>query len=115
MNEAMYQMALQKNLKTSLQMIDCSIFMQDVASCNTAKSIKALLSASKVPGWQLNLLKGLKVNKLGAARNLDELTNKIKKVWKNLSKDERLLTNLTYSMPNRIDCCQWRCHLLLKS
>ena len=89
--------------------------MQDVASCNTAKSIKALLSASKVPGWQLNLLKGLKVNKLGAARNLDELTNKIKKVWKNLSKDERLLTNLTYSMPNRIDCCQWRCHLLLKS
>ena len=54
MNEAMYQMALQKNLKTSLQMIDCSIFMQDVAPCHTAKSIKALLSASKVPGWQFS-------------------------------------------------------------
>ena len=69
-------MALQKNLKTSLQMIDCSIFMQDVAPCHTAKSIKALLSASKVPGWQLNLLKGLKreLDKIGAARNLDELT-----------------------------------------
>ena len=80
------------------------------------KSIKAWLAASKVPVLNLvdnspdcnpieNLWRGLKMefNKLGAAKNLDDLTNKIKKAWKNLAKDRMLLHNLTYLMPARID------------
>ena len=40
---------------------------------------------------------------MGAAKNLDELTKKIKRAWKNLAKDKRLLYNLTYSMHSRIE------------
>ena len=52
-----------------------------------------------------NLWSGLKkeVNKLGAASNLDELADKIRKAWKNLAKDKKLLSNLTDSMPARIE------------
>ena len=116
MNAAMYQQVLQRHLKPSLRQTGCSVFMQDGAPCHTAKSIKAWLAASEVPvlDWVgnspdcnpiENLWRGLKreVNKLGAASNLDDLTNKIKKAWKNLAKDRQLLRNLTYSMPARIE------------
>ena len=109
-------MVLQKHLKASMRMTGCSVFMQDGAPCHTARSIMAWLAASKVPVLEWvgnspdcnpieNMWKGLKkeVHKLGAAKNLDELTNKIKKAWKNLGKNKRLLSNLTYSMTSRIN------------
>ena len=80
------------------------------------KSIKTWLTDSKVPvlDWVgnspdcnpiENLWRGLKkeVNKFGATSNLDELADKIRKAWKNLAKDKRLLSNLTNSMPARIE------------
>ena len=116
MNAAMYREVLEKHLKPSLRKTGCSVFMQDGAPCHTARSIKEWLTASKVPVLEWvgnspdcnpieNLWKGLKreVNMLGAAKNLDELTKKIQRAWKNLAKDERLLYNLTYSMHSRIE------------
>ena len=86
--------------------------MQDGAPCHTAKSIMTWLADSKVPVLEWvgnlpdcnpieNLWRGLKkeVNNLGVASNLDELANKIRKVWKNLAKNKTFLANLQ----NRIE------------
>ncbi len=116
MNAVMYREVLRRHLKSSLKMTGCSVFMQDGAPCHTARSIKEWLAASKVPvlDWPgqscdsnpiENLWRFLKmeVYKLGAAKNLDDLTKKIKIAWKKLAKNKAYLMSLTYSMTNRIE------------
>ena len=91
MNAAMYKEVLQKHLKASLNMTDCTTFMQDGAPCNTAGTIKEwLANHAEVPvlywvgqSCDLNPIENLWhrlkkiIGSMKAASNLPDLAKQI--------------------------------------
>ena len=112
MNSDLYQCVFTKHLRQSMTMTGTSIFQQDGAPCHKSKQMMDWFAEQDVtlldwPGQSPDLnpienlwtaFKRLLYSKFKPPKNLDQLAVNMKKAWKILSQDKKMLFNLCDSM-----------------
>ena len=115
-NQYTYRDILEEHLRPSMEATSTKIFVQDNATCHTAKSMKAWFDDNKdiqLLLWppqsaDMNPIENLwdllkqEVGKLPTATSREQLKTRIMQAWANLGKRTEVLQSLCDSMPRRI-------------
>ena len=115
-NQYTYRDILEEHLRPSMEATGTKIFVQDNATCHTAKSMKAWFDDNKdiqLLLWppqsaDMNPIENLwdllkqEVGKLPTATSREQLKTRIMQAWANLGERTEVLQSLCDSMPRRI-------------